>query len=77
MINGTHFSAYGANNLKTNSMTPIFFGVIIFGIQKGNYLIILKKFYEADFLQVQKRVICKYLKIPFIDFFRFFVFSLT
>ena len=60
MIIRTHFSASGAYNLKTNSMTPIFFRMIIFGIWIGNCISILKNFYEADFLQMQKRVICKY-----------------
>ncbi len=53
------FSASGGYILKTNWMTPIFFLVITFGIWKRNCIIILKKFYEADFLQMQKRAICK------------------
>ena len=59
MILKTHFSASGAYNLKTNSMTPIFHHMITFGIGKGNCIIILKKFYEAEFLQMQKRSMCK------------------
>ena len=59
MIIRTLFSASGAYILKTNSMTPIFFRVISFGIWKGNCIIILKKFYEADFLQMQKKPVCK------------------
>ena len=59
MIIRTHFSASGAYNLKTNSMTPIFFRMIIFDIWKGNCIIILKNFYETDFLQMQKKAIFK------------------
>ena len=32
-------------------------------------MIILKNFYEAVFLQMQKKAICEYLKIPFVEFF--------
>ena len=49
MIVQTYFWAW-AHILKTNLVTPNFFHISFFVIWKRNYMIILKNFYEADFL---------------------------
>ena len=53
----TYFWALKAHILKTNLVTPIFFHISFFVIWKWNYMIILKNFYEADFLQTLKKAV--------------------
>ena len=50
MIVQTYFWASKAHILKTNLVTPNFFHISFFVILKWNYMMILKNFYEADFL---------------------------
>ena len=50
MIVQAYFWASNAYISKTNPVTPNFFHISFFVIWKRNYMIILKNFYEADFL---------------------------